>query len=210
LTYTLSAVIGTVVGVLVVGLLQNRRVVGGLLVVVVVALTLLPGLAGRFGELLPTGTSEDKSSLDWRVQYWATVLPLANTNPISGIGLGQTQYLTEQGKQPHNDFVRAYVETGLIGLATYIWMLCCLMGMAWRAVKMTRTQALDRGLAVGVFGCVTSFLAISLVANLFTSVVVLWYFFALAAAASAIGTDRPVTDRPVTARATKGWTDGDS
>ncbi|MGH8908320.1 MAG: O-antigen ligase family protein [Egibacteraceae bacterium] len=193
LTYTLSAVIGTVVGLAIVGLLQSRRVVAGMLVAATLALVLLPGLSGRFGDLLHTGDSQDKSSLDWRVEYWATVLPLANENPITGIGLGQTQYLTEQEKQPHNDFIRAYVETGLIGLAAYTWMLLCLMALAWRAVKDNPAGPrgpLDRGLATGFLGCAASFLATSLVANLFSSVVVLWYFFAFAAAASAITADR--------------------
>jgi O-antigen ligase len=189
LTYTLSATIGTVVGLLVVGLVQSRRVLAGLLAVSVLALVLLPSLTGRLGEIAHVDDSDKNSSLDWRVAYWVQVLPLANTNPLSGIGLGQTQYMTEQEKQPHNDFVRAYVETGLIGLVAYACMLFWLMRTAWRAVKDTavsarRRSSLDRGLAVGFLGCVTAFLAASLVANLFSGVVVLWYFFAFAAAAS--------------------------
>ena len=44
----------------------------------------------------------------------------------------------------------------------------------------------DRGVVIGFLGCAVAFLAVSVVANVISNVVNLWYFFTFAAAASAV------------------------
>lgn len=184
MTYTRSALVGTVIGLVVVGLVQNRRVVVGLLVAGALALLVVPNLSARFTEL--AGEDEGSNTLEWRLGYWAEVLPLANVNPVTGIGMGQTQYYTEEEKAPHNDLLRAYVETGLIGLAAYSYLMVLLIVTGRRAVAVTDGGTFDRGVAVGYLGCAVSFLADSMVANVLSNVAVLWYFFTFTAATSAI------------------------
>jgi O-antigen ligase len=160
-----------------------------LLLAAVCALLLVPQLAGRFSSLADTPTQANQpsgNSLVWRVGYWTQVLPLADSNPITGIGLNMTQYETTAAKQPHNDFIRAYVETGLVGLGAYVVMLFSLLRTGRRAVRRTLPGTLDRGIAVGFLGCASAFIAVSLAANVLSNVVTLWYLVAFAAAASAI------------------------
>jgi O-antigen ligase len=114
------------------------------------------------------------------------VLPLANSNPVTGIGLRVTQFQTDQAKQPHNDFIRAYVETGIIGFVGYVSVMVALVALGRRAVRAAPAASLDRGVAAGFFGCALAFLAVSLVANVISNVVNLWYLVAFAAAASAV------------------------
>lgn len=188
LTYTRSALIGAMLGLVVVGVHHNRRVLGGLAVTAAVAALLIPGIAGRFTEL--GGESKNAASpgntLEWRLWYWTEVLPLARKNPVTGIGVAQTQLLTEKEVQPHNDFLRAYVETGLVGLSAYIATLVLLVRTGRRAIKRSAERTLERGVSVGFLGCVVAFIAASAVSNVFSNVVSLWYFFAFAGAASAI------------------------
>jgi putative inorganic carbon (HCO3(-)) transporter len=100
--------------------------------------------------------------------------------------LNQTKFSTTKAKQPHNDFIRAYVETGLVGLFAYVAMLVSLVLLGRRAIRRTRKGTFERGVAAGFLGCAVAFIAVSFVANVISNVVNLWYFIAFAACASAI------------------------
>lgn len=191
LTLTLTALIGTVVGLVVVGLVQSKRLLIGLVVAGLAALLLMPQLLSRITSATgvstaPAASSSSNGSLAWRFSYWTEVIPLANHNPVTGIGLNQTQYNTDTAKQPHNDYLRAYVETGLIGLAAYLALLVAMLGLGRRAVRTSYAGTLDRGVAVGFWGVAIAFALVSVAANLISNVVVLWYVFAMGAAASAV------------------------
>lgn len=187
LTYTRSALIATVLGLFMVGLLQSKRLLLFLGVVAMCSLVAVPQLASRFTELAPPDPTEldtRGNSLAWRFSYWTEVLSLAESNPVTGIGLAQTQYSTDNAKQPHNDFVRAYVETGIIGFLAYLAVMVSIVVLAARAVRASERGTFDRGVAVGFMGCAVAFVAVSIVANVMSNVVILWYFLAFAAAAS--------------------------
>jgi putative inorganic carbon (hco3(-)) transporter len=189
LTYTRTAILGAVIGLVVVGLVQSKRLLLGLVVVAVCSLALVPQLSSRFAsvtELSSSGGQPSGNSLVWRLNYWTQVLPLANANPVTGIGLNMTQYNTDAAKQPHNDFIRAYVEMGLIGLGAYLALLIALVGLGRRAVRASPPGTLDRGVAAGFLGCAVAFVAVSASANVTSNVVNLWYLFTFAAAASAV------------------------
>jgi putative inorganic carbon (hco3(-)) transporter len=193
-TYTRSALVATAMGLFIVGLIQSKRLLAGLLIAGMAGLLLVPSLSGRFTDLTQyqskqlaqQGGTNGGNTLAWRLSYWTEVLPLANSNPVTGIGLNQTKYSTDKAKQPHNDFIRAYVETGLVGLFAYGWMLVALVMLGRRAVKRTRKATFERGVAAGFLGCAVAFIAVSLVANVISNVVNLWYFIAFAACASAV------------------------
>jgi O-antigen ligase len=187
LTYTRTALIGTVIGVVVVAFYQSKRLLLGLVIAGILALVVVPGVSGRFTSLAPTDEAGlQDNSLGWRLTYWTEVLPLANKNPVTGIGLNETQYQTDAAKQPHNDFLRAYVETGLLGLGAYVIALWAMVALGRRAVRRTVAGTFERGAAAGFLGTAVAFVAVSAVANVISNVVVLWYLFAYAAVASAL------------------------
>jgi putative inorganic carbon (hco3(-)) transporter len=189
LTYTRTAIVGTILGLLVVGLVQSKRLLWSLIAVSVCVLLLVPQVSARFSDISQTETppySEEHSSVAWRLNYWTEVLQLAKANPVSGIGLKMTAAVTDEAKQPHNDFLRAYVETGLIGLLAYLAMMIALVALGRRAVRASRRGTFDRGVAAGYLGCAIAFVAASLSANLVSNVVSLWYLVTFAAAASTI------------------------
>lgn len=194
LTYTRSAWLATVVGLVVVGFLQNKGIVVGLVVVGVATLLAVPSVAGRFSDLSEESTTSDASanSLSWRLGYWAEILPLANDNPVTGIGLKATEFETDEAKLPHNDFLRAYVETGILGLIAYLGLLGAMVRTARRALRRAR-PGFERGVAVGFAGFVASWIGVSLVANAMAQVVLLWYLLAIAACAQAIARGLPET-----------------
>jgi putative inorganic carbon (HCO3(-)) transporter len=188
LTYTRTAIVGVVLGLVVVGFIQSKRLLFGMVVIIICALLVVPELSSRFTSL--SGSSSfygpANNSLTWRLSYWTEVLPLANSNPVTGIGLGMTSRQTDQAKQPHNDFIRVYVETGLIGLGAYIALLISLVTLGRRAVRASPRRSFERAVGAGFLGCVLAFIADSVSANVISNVVTLWYLFAFAAAASAV------------------------
>jgi putative inorganic carbon (hco3(-)) transporter len=97
-----------------------------------------------------------------------------------------TERQTEEEKQPHNDFLRAYVETGLIGLVAYLAMIVALVATGIGAVRASPRHSFERGVGAGFLGCALAFIAVSVAANVISNVVTLWYLFAFAAAASAV------------------------
>lgn len=189
-TYTRSALLATFVGLVVVGLVHNKRFVFVLLAGGALALLAVPSLSARFGDLGGSETEDNtgvpESSLTWRLNYWQQVLPLARQNPVTGIGLAQTQRLTDNQQPPHNDYVRAYVETGLVGFSAYLLLLWMLVSTGRHALAAAPRGSLDRAVAAGFCGCAVAFVAVSAVANVFSNVVTLWYFAAFAGAAAAV------------------------
>lgn len=197
-TYTRSAWIATVMGVLVVGIIQSKRLLALMWVGVIAIAIAVPSASARFQDLgtatRASGTSGN--SLIWRFEYWKQALQLGG-NPITGLGLGAVSSITDQAKEPHNDFIRAFVETGIIGLAAYIWMLLAMVGLARRSLK-TAAEGFPRSVAAGFAGALAAFILLSAVSNVITQLVILLYFAAFAACAWAAGRLTPVED-PVAA-----------
>jgi len=185
LTYTRSAWIATLAGLLVVAFYQGKRLLPIMGFAVVLVVLLVPSVAERFSDLSTETTQSGAAgnSLVWRFEYWQQALELSE-NPIVGAGLRTVQASTDVSKEPHNDFIRVYVETGLIGLSAYLWFLVSLARSARRSIRNTRSP-LEHSVAVGFAGCLASLLLLSLVSNVISQLVILWYFLAFAVAAAA-------------------------
>jgi len=76
------------------------------------------------------------------------------------------------------------VETGLLGLAAYLWFLWAAAKVALEGIRRTRDGFL-RGVAIGFAGIVTTYVVLSLVSNVITQLALLWYVGVFAAAAVA-------------------------
>lgn len=79
-------------------------------------------LDSRLSQLETTVSFDDATSatstnsLDWRFYNWRRVLAIWAQRPFFGYGLGRADLdLQPIGKQPHNEYVRALVETGILG-----------------------------------------------------------------------------------------------
>ncbi|WP_431906734.1 O-antigen ligase family protein [Micromonospora carbonacea] len=207
LTNTRSAILGAGLGLLVVAVLhRSRRMLVALCLVAVAGVALLPSVAHRFGQLADStavGGGPTGNTLAWRVGYWSEIVSLANRNPVTGIGPNMTKFEADEAKKPHNDFLRAYVETGLAGLLAYLAMLALCLHTGLNALRRAPPGSLGRGIAIGFLGCAVAFVAVSAASNVISNVVTLWYFAAFAAAAGAVARGLPAeptrvaTPRPV-------------
>jgi putative inorganic carbon (HCO3(-)) transporter len=189
-TNTRSAIIGTALGLLVVAILHRSAALLALLCVAALGtVLLLPAVADRFaqlGETRAAGAGPTGNTLAWRVDYWVEIVDLADRNPVTGIGPNVTARETAEAKRPHNDALRAYVETGVLGLLAYLAMLGACLHTARQALRRAPPGTSARGIAVGFAGCAVAFVAVSAVSNVVSNVVTMWYFVAFAALASAV------------------------
>ena len=190
-TYTRSAWIAAVIGLFAVAYFGRRRLMLGIMLgTMLLALVAVPTIAARFADLgqATNASGTASNSLTWRFNYWGEVLPLANKDPITGIGLKMSSFETSQQKEPHNDFLRAYVETGVVGTVAYFLLLFSMGAVARQSLRFTKRRhgSYEHSIAVGFAGCVIAFVLISLVSNVISEVIVLWYYVAFAAAAYAV------------------------
>lgn len=61
----------------------------------------------------------DGNSFNWRIAQWTYLLTQWQHFPILGFGLGTSPSISTNGLLPHNDYVRALVEGGIVGLITF-------------------------------------------------------------------------------------------
>ena len=193
-TYARGAWIATVVGLTVVALLQSRRLLWWIGAVVIVLALAVPSVGVRLSDLSesrsPSGAAAN--SLAWRIGYWEETLARQN-NPLLGIGLKEVQSDERLAAAPHNDFVRLYVETGLVGLAAYLWLLGALFREAVATFRRS-TPGLSRGLAVAFLATLSGIVVLSTAANVISQLVILWYFATIVTLA--LAASRAVPDPP--------------
>lgn len=189
MTLTLGAIGATVVGCLIIALIQRRTKLVALLGIATVgALTAAPGLLGRISTSTTAselGGRATGNSVSWRLRFWESLLDIEKNNPITGAGLNTAQYFTPGGKQPHSDFLSAYVETGILGFVLYLGLLAALLATTAQAVLRAERNTLEWGVSVGALAVVAAFAVMSLAANVIQSMANFWYFLAVVACASA-------------------------
>ncbi len=137
LSQTRGAWLGAAVGVLIVCLLLDRRIVVLGIAATLAAALLVPPVNSRIVDLAPEPDNPyDSNSLTWRLDQWQRVLPGVETAPVLGGGPGQA--VRKTGKEAHNDYVKALVETGLVGLIVYVWFVVASMVASWQALARVR------------------------------------------------------------------------
>lgn len=205
LTYSRGSWVSVVVGLLLVGALQSRKLLllvpAGLALVVV----LVPSVLTRLSDLTAAETINGTpgNSFLWRISHWGVVLAGARGHEFLGIGPSASDFLGDEVLPPHNDFVRMYVETGVLGVTVYIAFIIAALVTAARALRAVTGHELGRGVAVGAIGCTGAFVFGSFGGNLISEVVVLLYLFAFLALASSFTAGR-VPDRQAADRASTG------
>lgn len=94
------------------------------------------------------------TSTGYRMEFYRNTLALIQKNPVFGTGTGSfpavyARQVAGSGsvasKNPHNEFMLITVQTGVIGLAAFLWLLW----QQWRLAPQLPTP-MERGLAQGL------------------------------------------------------------
>jgi O-antigen ligase len=184
-TYSRTAWLGLFAGLIVLGVAQYPLILRLLPVALAVAVLAVPQLGQRFADVRDVPVTEPgrpPNTLSWRVNYWGDVLPLASGHELAGIGFDVTQQLLWERMPPHNEFLRSYVETGIVGaLAFGGWLLSG--AIAAIAAVRSRREGIACGVAVAFAASGAALLAMLVTENVLGEIENLWTLAALAAAA---------------------------
>jgi putative inorganic carbon (HCO3(-)) transporter len=178
LTYARTAYIGLAAGAVTMAWVAGRRRLVGAVAVAGVALLAVPGVLGNLLALARPTTSSIESqndSLAWRLGYWREILTLGLQRPLTGLGPDGTVTATVDAKEPHNEYLRAAIEGGLIGLTAYVALLAVAVVLA---VRICRRAASNYERAVGLagVGVVVAVVVAGAASNIVLSVSFMWYF----------------------------------
>lgn len=185
-TYSRSGWIAAGVGLIALVLLEYRKLFVPFLVVMAMLPVLVPSIGERLAELEAPRTYRGTAgnTLVWRMDYWRETMSLAQDTPLTGIGVKMTEFRSEERMPPHNDYLRSYVEMGLIGAAAWGASLIAFIGIGVRGLR-TRAGGPNRGLAVAALSIGVAFAVGAIGSNLMTLVVVMWAALAVLACALA-------------------------
>ncbi len=68
-------------------------------------------------------STSDYNSFNWRIAQWTELLQAWQQFPLLGYGLGLSMSVSANHFLPHNDYIRALVEQGLVGLVILLSMI---------------------------------------------------------------------------------------
>jgi O-antigen ligase len=172
-SYTRTGWALAVLGVLVLGVVRHR----GLLALAPVALAAIvvaaPSTVERLEDVRDPAEvgRRPANSLQSRVDLWRENLPKARRNPVVGTGLHAIVEESPDEAHVHSDFVRALVETGVFGLAAYVWLLAAAVAGCWRGLRRA-ADAAGEAVARGALAAAACFVLASTDSNLMTQVAV--------------------------------------
>ncbi|BDM79456.1 O-antigen ligase family protein [Acaryochloris marina] len=128
-------------------------------------------------------SESDHNSFNWRLSHWHTVLKAWEKHSFLGYGLGLSKQSIDSKYLPHNDYLRALIEGGILGLFSYL----VLWGIyLTQSIKLVRTSTLDshKDLSLIITALIIAVLVGMLTENIWSHTVFFFYFSILFAISS--------------------------
>lgn len=181
-TFARGAWASFLIGALVMAARINRK-----LVVVIIAgsfavAAAVPGVGDRLSNLTAStganGGVKTDDSLGWRIGYWQKITPMFNRNPVSGLGIDATKTQTVEFKDPHNSFLQAFLEGGVIGGTGFMVLLGVATYAGYKTWVKARENKLDyqtKLISVGAIAALLSVAAQLITENVLLNTIVWWY-----------------------------------
>lgn len=123
------------------------------------------------------------NSFYWRLEQWTFLLRAWAQHPWLGYGFDAPRYLTHFNNSAHNDYIRALVESGIVGLVTFVSFLMALGVRLWRISVSQLSTPGQKSLAWTLLSVLLAMMAGMLTENVWSHTVLFFYWFALVAVA---------------------------
>ncbi|NEQ62696.1 MAG: O-antigen ligase family protein [Moorea sp. SIO4A1] len=123
----------------------------------------------------------DGNSFNWRLAQWTYLLEQWKHFPILGYGLGTNKLISSNGLEPHNDYIRALVEGGIVGLVTWLVFLGVQVG---RLVQLFRQASPGSGQGTLCLAMLAILLAVPvgmITENIWSHTTLFFYWYTLLA-----------------------------
>jgi|SRR5579859_149917 len=164
LTFSRGGYLGFLVGLLVLGIIRERKLLFVLAILLVSWQSLVPN-AVRERVLMTYQQGEGlDASAEERVTIWQDAVDVITRNPLLGTGFDTYAYMGRVGdyKDTHNYYLKVFLELGLIGLAVFLWELRTVGKMTWQLFRASEDPWLS-----GLAGAFFAMLFCAVVVNFF-------------------------------------------
>lgn len=169
-TYSRGFLIALLIAVLAVSYFawDNKKLKWGVVAIVLLVSILIftiPGLSERFVSVF-TG---DDNSTNVRLVMWQGTWRLIKAHPIFGAGLSGFPSLYDQYREarhiellkyPHNIILNFWVELGIIGLASFIWLFVLVFKLIFEKLKKVREKIIEQDYKFLLLGLLAAFIMI--------------------------------------------------
>ncbi len=125
----------------------------------------------------------DGNSFNWRIAQWSYVTTQADLYPWFGYGIGTSMKVSTNALLPHNDYVRAYVEGGIVGFYIYIGFLMLQVGRLIQLIRNARHNLKQYNFCLTLLAIFLGLPVGMLTENIWSHTMFFFYWYALLAIA---------------------------
>ena len=172
-TFSRGGYLGFLIGLLVLGLIKERKLLILLVVIFATWQSIVPhAVVERVLMTYQAGEGLDPS-VGTRVSLWEDALQIIDHNPVIGTGFDTYKFMGRIGySDTHNYYVKVLLELGFVGLLIFLYLLRVVGKMSWRLFRSARDPFLSAlgcalfcmfmcAMAVNFFGDRWSFLQVN-------------------------------------------------
>jgi len=185
-SYGRAVWMGLIVGLIFMGILGSKRLLLSILAGIMICSILILALPSSEFAQRVVGTVKSKRPVGDRTEFWEGSLRILRDYPITGVGWEGFRKVypryrpSEEEKSvsnAHNNFVDVAVDSGLLGLGIFIWLLVTIYKVGFHIFKELE-DGYFKGFVWGFMGSLTAFLIAGLSQYNFgdSEVVMLFYF----------------------------------
>lgn len=125
----------------------------------------------------------DGNSFNWRLSQWHYLLTQWQNYPWLGFGLGLGKYVSTNGLEPHNDYVRALVEGGIIGFTSFITFISAQAIRLFQLIRRSPPKSAQQNLAFTLLALLAGLSVGMITENIWTHTTYFFYWFTVLAVA---------------------------
>ncbi|WP_299413499.1 O-antigen ligase family protein [Acaryochloris sp. IP29b_bin.148] len=121
----------------------------------------------------------DSNSFNWRLSQWHKVLKAWEKHPNFGYGLGLSMQSIDSKYLPHNEYIRAMVEGGIVGLGAFLTFFIALFLRTLNLYRSASDHKPRQDLCLSLSALIAATMIGMITENIWGHTVFLFYFFAL-------------------------------
>lgn len=199
-TFSRASYLAVVVGVVVLGLFKDRKMLVVAAVFLITWQAIVPAAVTQRVQMTKDSNGQLEASAQERVDLWEAAKKKFYSEPVLGIGFATFQYgqHTDDLKDTHNWFVKVLLETGIVGGLMAVVLLQQMLALAYRLFRHA-TDPLYQGLGFGLFLAIITSIVLNCFGDRWTYLEVtglLWAVIGAAAASQYIPSTEAVIEAP--------------
>jgi O-antigen ligase len=128
-------------------------------------------------------SNSDENSFNWRLSQWYLVLQAWKQYPLLGYGLGLSSQSINSQLLPHNDYIRAMAEGGIVGLICYLSLFGIQLARLAVLFKSAPRGSAQQDFCLFLIAVIVAFMVGMITENIWSHTVFFMYFSVMQAIA---------------------------